>query len=43
MKNQSVKAQVNVTTDNDSDYILQQHFLDKTTRVKGVWILKKAS
>ena len=41
MKNQSVKSQVNVTIHNDLDYILQQRFLDETTRVKEVWILKK--
>jgi hypothetical protein len=27
----------------DWDYILQQCFLDETTRVKRVWIIKKAS
>ena len=27
-------------TDNDWDYIFQQRFLDETTRVKGVRILK---
>jgi hypothetical protein len=37
-----VKSKVNVTID-DWDYILQQHFLDETTRIKGVWILKNTS
>jgi hypothetical protein len=31
-----VKSQANVMIDNDWDYILQQRFLDETTRVKGV-------
>jgi hypothetical protein len=38
-----VKSQVNVTTDNDWGYILQQRFLDETTRVKGGMDSKKAS